>query len=805
MLELIVPADDRGLLSIRSAGWSGLALSGLRPALTMDGGDLALRGATVRREGAGERIEYRFDNDVLLILAVEATALLGGAPLIRPVLRVPARGPRVLNKVSFLSSAPSGSAAFGAEPRRVRVLLEQGYSARVTPLLGLEVRAAGAELEPNTEQKPQSGSSSMYWMAYDQAARQALLVGYLSSERWLGRVDTTVAPDGTVRGWDVCADGGDTLLPAGKDVPLEDFIIAAGPDPWRLLEEYADCVRARHRPQVPERPPVSWCSWYPYRLSVSEDRILANARIAAGRLGPLGLTIMEADLGWETGYLPSSFDENPQFPHGLKWLSERLAELGFEFGVWKAPYTVSEYDPVVKAHPEWLIQDAGGKPASYWTWFWRPHGDVYILDLTHPGAQGHLRAKMESLRDRGVRYFKPDFISCANNSLAKRRHDPKIVAGGGTEASRLGGKIIKEALDGAPVLNCGGPEMPGTGSFPLLYTCNDTGNTGYITGSFMQSNYHALAVHLFKNRRWGILQPSCLCVGLPGGVEEARLRATAAFLSGGQIDISDDFTSLPEDRWQILTATLPPTGITARPVDLFDPVTEPSVSDYVGSCKGEEDGKPKPEPREHPPASVWHARMETGWDRWDLVAVFAFSGGDSWNKPALSSFGIPLSMLGLSGSESREAFEFWSGQYLGGVPWRRQNPPDTDHPGDVQELLTGNVQGRMDLTFFGPAVKLISLRTRREHPWIAGTSFHQSCGVELEEVRWDAGSLTLSGSLRRPRGSVGTITISPSGQVVEEAVAGGRSLPHHAGARGSVVIQLEATAELTPWAVRFRR
>src|SRR2546425_5125641 len=33
--------------------------------------------------------------------------------------------------------------------------------------------------------------------------------------------------------------------------------------------------------------PVSWCSWYPYRLGVTEERALANARIAAKRLKPL--------------------------------------------------------------------------------------------------------------------------------------------------------------------------------------------------------------------------------------------------------------------------------------------------------------------------------------------------------------------------------------------------------------------------------------------------------------------------------------------------------------------------------------
>ncbi|NQT18640.1 MAG: hypothetical protein HQ592_02965, partial [Planctomycetes bacterium] len=122
----------------------------------------------------------------------------------------------------------------------------------------------------------------------------------------------------------------------------------------------------------------------------------------------------------------------------------------------------------------------------------------------------------------------------------------------------------------ALILNCGGPEMPGTGHWPLLYTCNDTGNTGFISHRSQQTNHQSVACHLFKNGRWGIIQPSCLCVGAPGTVEDARLRATIAFLAGGQIDISDTLTTLPEDRWAILTATLPPLGVSAKPVDLFE-------------------------------------------------------------------------------------------------------------------------------------------------------------------------------------------------------------------------------------------
>jgi len=66
-----------------------------------------------------------------------------------------------------------------------------------------------------------------------------------------------------------------------------------------------------------------------------------------------------------------------------------------------------------------------------------------------------------------------------------------------------------------------------------------------------------------------------------------------------------------------------------------------------------------------------------------------------------------------------------------------------------------------------------------------GTSFHQSGGRELADVRWDARTRTLSGRLRRPKGERGFIMIAglPGGKTHRLAVT--------------------ATSDSTPWRVRF--
>ncbi|MCX5769495.1 MAG: alpha-galactosidase, partial [Candidatus Hydrogenedentes bacterium] len=510
---------------------------------------------------------------------------------------------------------------------------------------------------------------------------------------------------------------------------------------------------------------------------------------------------LELDLGWQTGQLPSTYRENDQFPHGLAWLSERLGEYGFKLGVWCAPFSISEFDPVAKEHPEWLIQDKDGQPVVHSEWFWIPHGKVYILDLSHPGAQQYLREKMAGLYARGVRYLKSDFIGCASDGRAKRRHDARVVTGAGTEAARIGANIIREAMPDALLLNCGGPEMPGTGHWPLLYTCSDTGNTGFIGTGFQETNYQTVACHLFKNRRWGILQPSCLCVGLPGNIEDARLRATIAFLAGGQIDISDTLVSLPEDRWRILTATLPPLGVTAEPVDLFEPILGPAEYGYSSTAA---DGAEEPnQNKEYPPGSVWRAHVKTDWDEWDLVGVFSYENTLSNENPGISRFQIPFDRLNLAKGQPYWAFEFWSGQFLGAVPAKRGNPRGYEHPGDVQDLSVGDAADVLDIAFFGPGAKLLCLRPNRPHPWIVGTGSHQSCGAELRNVTWQANDNTLSGELDRPAGEEGALFFADAGKKIAECEVDGQPAFPQRSANGAWRMSVPVRAAPAVWRIHF--
>jgi hypothetical protein len=740
-------------------------------------------------------------------------------------LRNPSGRPVALNHATLFECT---RLVLGAAPADVRILEQNAYLGRVrTPRQML----TGSDQLKALDGTRGAFTSQSHAVFYNPATRSALLVGFETVDRWLpnltgrmtdaaGRalsgadnVDGGAAKSAAgpaagsaqpvrvppFRRFTIDFDGGDYPLAPGETLALGDFVLAAGPDPQALLDAHGDRIKARNHFAAAPAPLANWCSWYPYRLGVTEQNVLATARAARARnLDRLGLKFLQVDLGWEKDNLPTGFEENERFASGLAWLSGELRKEAFELGVWVGVLCVAATHPVARAHPEWLLRDAAGQPFVNYHWFWEPFCPVYALDVSHPGAQEWLRENFAALARKGVRYVKWDFAGVVTGEKLRGRHNPRLVNPRAREAVRTAFRIAQDALNstGEPVLmlDCSGTDLAGAGIARLSYAIMDTGNTG-LGWRHLREVYTSYACHLFK-QRWTLLQPSCLVVGLPGTLEEARLRATITFMGAGHVDIGDDLTTLPEDRWAVLLATLPPNDTPAKPVDLFHPIQTGTLS-YLALIKSKEKKNPKaarllalgsPAEREPQGASVWVLPVHADWDEWTLVAVC------NWMEPPTEAgsgvnlarrYRVELTRLGLPATAQRWAYEFWSGQFLGVIPRAARPAAAYRHPGDFSHPIQESGPGWFDIGFHGPAVKLVVLRTPRAHPWPVGTTFHQSGGRELSAVRWDAGTRTLSGKLRRPRGETGAIIIAglPDGAVHRQGIT--------------------ATDDVTSWSVQF--
>lgn len=800
------------------------------PKLTLDGRAAPLRFAGIKGTAKQRTATWRSGQVELRQVFDQETP---GRVRITSSLHNLAAQAVAVNQVTLFDCA---RLALGTKPDEVRILEQNAYLGRVrTP----RQMVTGSDQLKALDGTRGGFISQNHAVFYNPATRSGLLVGFETVDRWLpnvtGRmklaagklVSGTNNVDGGMkaagasgpkaarpvkvpafRKFTVDFDGGDYPVAPGETLALGDFVLEAGPDPQALLDAHGDRIKARNGFAPPPPTLANWCSWYPYRLGVSEKNVLANARAARLRhLDQLGLKYLQLDLGWEKDNIPTYFEVNERFAHGLGWLSGELRKETFELGVWVGVLCVADTHPVAKQHPEWLLRGADGKPFVNYHWFWEPFCPVYALDVSHPGAQEWLRENFTALAQQGVRYVKWDFAGIVTGAELRRRHDPRLVNPRAREAVQTAFRIAQAALNstGEPalMLDCSGTDLAGAGITGLSYAIMDTGNTG-LGWRHLREVYTSYACHLFKSR-WALLQPSCFVVGLPGTLEEARLRATITFMGAGHVDIGDDLTVLPEDRWAVLLATLPPNNTPARPVDLFHPIKTGTLP-YLTLIKSKEKTDPKtarlialesPSEREPAGASIWVLPVHADWDEWTLVAVV------NWTEPPTEigsgvnlarRYQVELTRLGLPADAKLWAYEFWSGQFLGEIPRAAQSEDAYRHPGDFAHPIQESGPGLLDIGFHGPAVKLLVLRRPRPHPWPVGTSFHQSGGRELSDVQWEPKTRTLSGKLLRPKGETGFIMIAcpePS------RAAGG---PDEGGVRK---LPLTATAGVTTWSVQF--
>lgn len=189
--------------------------------------------------------------------------------------------------------------------------------------------------------------------------------------------------------------------------------------------------------QVSGLAPTPYLGWTSYDLQVtkypgpdgnpaygrtlnSEANVLQQAEVMARLLRPHGYQYMNLDSGW------NSFDGGPccsrvdgygrpipnpsQFPHGMRWLGDRLHAMGLKFGLYlQMPINPSVYNdgntPIYGA-PGCYTRDIvypDLRKTSGWD-------TAYQMDFSNPCAQAYIDSIANELASWGVDYLKLDGV-----------------------------------------------------------------------------------------------------------------------------------------------------------------------------------------------------------------------------------------------------------------------------------------------------------------------------------------------------------------------------------------------------------
>lgn len=568
---------------------------------------------------------------------------------------------------------------------------------------------------------------------HDQATGLTLLCAFMTLDRMHGRHTLACDASGRITDYQATCTFGDYLLNPGQTLAAETVRLSLHTDPYRALESWAEWIHQAYQPVFADLPPVSWIcgAWADTtsgREGSYESVAVGNARALREKLHGFDVRYIWTSQANLKDAMPGNWlaHDPVQLPSGLPGFFRQLLDLGFEPGLWVAPYWFyREAEGMLEANEANLLRNADGTPICHegpFGWMYDDdlpwyHLHKYFLDGTHPKSIDFLRKVFGYYREIGARYYMLDFLGIVDRC---RLHDPgqtplqagtgmlrviREVAGSDThiQTAVSSTPAYVGLIDAARVGRDFGEGRPLQGT-PL----SDWRNANYVLHDLHYANTHALvqnvAANYFTHRKLYMNDFNLLTIDKPVPLEHARIAITVFGLGGGSpLMLGDDYRRIDPDRLRMVKLCLPRTRDSFRPADLFERIYP---EDY---CR------------------LLVREVETAWDAFQVVAVFNLD-----DEPARTE--LDFAKLGLDADAPYRVFEFWNEEYI------------------------GTYTRRVACTIPPQACRVFRLAQARPYPWLLGTDLHMQQGaVEITRLHWDAEQMRLSGTATRPAGESGSL------------------------------------------------
>jgi alpha-galactosidase len=575
-----------GRLQIVAGEGLAVAIAGAVPALAVD--------------RAGERLRWRAESLVALDggwsavcselgLRVELQVESAGeAIVLRPTLEHAGEAPLRLVEIMPLLVTPPGGVRVGADVRRWSVYRNGYQSWSGTRAYGVEeadadprfafLRDIQTDVAHRASGRRGVFRSDLVTAVADRDSGQALGLGFLEAAAFFSAVEVD-ARRGRFRRLAAVIDGDQRPLRPGERLPLPALWIAAGDDGWSLLEMWAAACGAAMRARVPEQTPVGWCSWYYYFTRVREADVVDNLESLRRLRDRVRCDYVQIDDGYQRA-IGDWLEPNGKFPHGMRWLAQRIRAAGFDAGIWLAPFLARPDSRLMRARPDWFVRTPhGGLRRGCWNPMWSLGRPAYVLDTTRPDVLEWLRELARTIVHQwGYRVLKLDFLYAA--ALPGVRADRDATR---AEALRRGLEAIRAgAGPDAFLLGCGCPLGPAVGIVDGMRIGADVAPfwSNWISRVLNRGRHGVATEHAVRNiltrafmhRRLWLNDPDCLMVRATETAltpAEVQTLATAIALTDGMFVLSDRLEALPAARLEWIERMLPLLGGEARLDDLF--------------------------------------------------------------------------------------------------------------------------------------------------------------------------------------------------------------------------------------------
>ena len=477
-----------------------------------------------------------------------------------------------------------------------------------------------------------------------------------------------------------------TLTARIEDADCAALAIELLPDYYR--SRYVPYYTPIDRQRCPS-PPTGWMSWNTYFDQAGAEENLAEARVGAEHLQPFGMQTWSIESWQEnSSTLPVRDFHNldrsahsTQFPEGMKKLADDIRDLGFQPGIWTAPFGTGNR-AFYEAHRSMFLHQANGEPFTNWC-------GRYLLDPSQPEVREHMREMHRVMQEEwGYEFFKIDGMSGRSHGYSAHFFERDEVKAAFRDECPNPFELCVQAF------------REGIGADSVFLACQghytgpeaELADASRIGGDIVHPNKpsdwnnllsqgRATLNQLFVHNIVLYMDPDTLLVGDHHAIEQARVTTTIVALPGQLTFAGDKLGELTPERMRLIQQSLPVCDV--RPLNLF-PIF---------------DMRP-----------VWDLKISRPFGQWDVVALF------NWEDEA-HAISTPLADLGLP-EGSYAAWEFWTASDLG----------------TVADELALEVPAR--------SVRLVALHPLADHPQFLSTDRHVTQGgVSLLDCQWTGDAL----------------------------------------------------------------
>ncbi len=570
---------------------------------------------------------------------------------------------------------------------------------------------------------------------YDTNTKRSLVFGFLSFQKWWpaiqmgydGRTQRGKEENHSVNHWALYHKCENHICRQGEEVYAEPVYLNFAHQGWEAYHHYAETVGHRVKPKSLNRVFSGWHAQdteerptNAAQISKQVEQITQN-RLADPSL-PGSFEYIQVGTGWEESI--GSYQADVQkFPDGMKSVVEQIHAKGLKAGIQFTPFCVEVQSGLLRTHPEYFLRENGNqKPASI---ILPEDGrEVALLDVSHPGAQTHIRENTRKLvNEWGYDLVKADLLAYAIGPLTELNnfvaHDASLTT---VELYQLGAQLLNQVIKKADkevvLAACNTCRGPSIGRFALNETASGYGDyigeKSWEGPQGLRSIANAYTAYLPMYGNAWTNEFGTLTINEPLPLNEALIAMTMAGLSGGVVTCGDDLTTLKPERAELLAKIFPLIGDAAIPVDLY----------------------------ENKFSQIWNLPVTSSYESYNVVGIF------NWTDIKVD-VDFTLEALGLNRSQYYLVHDFWNREFLGQV---RERTALFDIP--------------------ARSVKLLCLRAAQSVPQLLATDMHITQGsVEVLSAGWDKRSQSFLAVCRPPRRSKATLFIHVPQDYAPAAIA----------------------------------